>query len=58
MRLPKSKMRVDYSDRMREHWPELGDARLVPIDLEVENTFDDYRSGRDRVLETILSRSP
>lgn len=54
MHLPNSRLRVDYTDRRAEHWPEMGDSALVPIDLPVENSFQDYRAGRDRVLETVL----
>jgi len=35
---------------------DLGDAPLVPVDLAVGNSFEDYRSGRDQVLETILEQ--
>jgi hypothetical protein len=54
MHLPNSRLRIDYTDRLADHWPELGDAPLVPIDVAVENSFEDYRTGRDQVLETIL----
>ncbi len=55
LRLPKSQIEVNYSPLYREAMPELGDAPYLPVDLAVANSFEDYRSGRDRVLEAILS---
>lgn len=52
-RLPNSRLEVGYIEELRRLFPELGDT--VPIDVAVENTFEDYRSGRDRVLEAVLT---
>lgn len=52
-RLPNSRLEVGYTEELRRLFPELGDT--VPIDVAVENTFEDYRSDRDRVLETVLT---
>lgn len=52
-RLPNSRLQVGYTEALHHPFPELGDT--VPVDVAVENTFEDYRSGRDRVLETILN---
>jgi hypothetical protein len=54
LRLPNSGIVVNYSPIYREAMPELGDAPYLPVDISVEETFEDYRSGRDPVLETVL----
>jgi len=28
---------------------------VLPVDIEVENTFDSYRLGSDNVLEAVLA---
>jgi len=55
LQLPNSGLEVNYSPLYREMMPELGDAPFLPVDIPVEDSFEDYRDGRDRVLETILS---
>jgi hypothetical protein len=55
LRLPNSKLEVNYSPLYREAMPELGEAPYLPVDIPVENGFEDYRNGRDRVLDTVLS---
>lgn len=55
--LPNSKLRVDYTDKTRMRAPEYRDSDVLPVDLPVSNSFDDYRNGRDRVLEAVLAWS-
>lgn len=55
LRLPNSGIEVNYSPIYREAMPELGDAPYLPVDISVHNTFEEYQSGRDRVLETVLA---
>jgi hypothetical protein len=55
LRLPNSGIEVNYSPIYREAMPELGDAPFLPVDIPVLTTFEEYRSGRDRVLETVLA---
>ena len=47
---------MEYTDRLHDRapFPELGAARRLPVDLPAHNTFPDYVTGRDRVLETAL----
>ena len=52
--LPNSKLLLSYTTRGKNHWPELGDARFVAVDIAVENTIEDYMAGRDRVLERAI----
>ena len=52
--LPNSKLRVDYTDRVKLRAPEHEDHDVLPVDIAVKNQFADYRDGNDRVLETIL----
>ncbi len=58
MRLPRSGLRVDYTNRVKDHAPQLGDAPYVPLDLPVDLTFEEYRQGRDPVLEAALKYAP
>jgi hypothetical protein len=51
--LPNSKIEVSYSSKLWRLFPELGEARTIPIDLPAAWTWDDYRSGRDPMLEAI-----
>jgi hypothetical protein len=55
--LPNSGLHMEYTDRLHDGipFPELGTARLLPVDLPAHNTFQDYVAGRDRVLETALA---
>lgn len=55
LRLPNSKIEVNYSPIYRGATPELGDAPYLPVDVAVERTFEDYRDGRDPVLEAALA---
>ncbi len=54
LRLPNSNIEVNYSPIYREAMPELGEAPFLPVDLPVQPSFEDYRAGRDPVLEAIL----
>lgn len=53
LRLPKSGIEVNYSPLYRAAMPEL-DSPYLPVDLAVESSFADYRSGRDPVLDAAL----
>ena len=55
--LPNSGIEVDYSVRFYNPIPELGDVPYLPVDMAVENSFEDFRAGRDRVLEAVLAYS-
>ncbi len=52
--LPHSNLRVDYTNRLKDHMPELGDSPTVPVDIAVVNTFESVSAGRDLVLERVL----
>ena len=54
IRLPNSQLQVDYSIRFYESIPELGDALFLPVDVAIQNTFEDFRNGYDRVLNAAL----
>jgi hypothetical protein len=58
LELPNSGLQVNYSPLYRAAMPELGDSPYLPVDIPVEARFEDYRAGRDRALETILSWPP
>lgn len=55
LKLPNSGIIVDYTDKLHEPAPELGDSPYLPVDLSVSVSFEDYKSGRDPVLERILA---
>ena len=55
LRLPNSGIEVNYAPIYREAMPELGDAPYLPVDISVDRSFEDYRSGRDPILETVLA---
>ena len=52
--LPNSGLRVDYTDRVKMRAEELTGSDVLPVDVEVVNSFEDYRAGRDRVLEAVV----
>lgn len=54
--LPNSKITFSYTNRVRDHWAELGDALYIPVDVPLENTIADYLQGRDRILEYIIQK--
>lgn len=54
--LPNSKILVEYTTRVLRHWPELGDADRIPVDVEVPPQFEKYVNGIDPVLEYILRK--
>ena len=53
--LPNSKIMVYCSNAFSDAWPGYEGPTLVP-DIEVEQTFEDYRNGIDSVLKYVLSR--
>jgi len=55
MLLPNSKWRLEYTTRVKKHWPELKDSDHVPIDVEIVPNFKDYSKGIDPVLRYILN---
>ena len=54
LRLPNSGLRLEYTTRIKKHWPELGDVGMIPIDIEVPVRFSDYTKGVDAAMEAIL----
>jgi hypothetical protein len=50
--LPNSKLSVGYTESLHKPFPQLGNS--LPVDIQVDNSFEDYRVGRDHVLETIV----
>jgi hypothetical protein len=52
--LPNSKLKVGYTNKLKDHYPELGDKDLLPVDIPIEISFDDYINGRDRMIEKII----
>jgi len=55
MNLPNSGLRLEYTTRVKKHWPELGDASSVPIDVKISSTFASYSQGIDPIWEYIVN---
>jgi len=53
--LPNSRIKVSCSVKLWRPFPELGDARTIPIDVPAPWTWEDYRAGRDPVLSAVLT---
>ncbi|HET6602825.1 MAG TPA: hypothetical protein VFG21_01215 [Xanthomonadaceae bacterium] len=56
--LPQSGIAVDYTDEFRTVVEQFGHGPTIALDLEVAQTFDDYRMGLDPVLEAVLVAQP
>lgn len=56
MTLPNSDFLIEYTTKIKKHWPEHPDYDRVPVDVEVLPTFEAYSKGIDRVMEYILKR--
>ncbi len=54
-KLPNSKIRFGVTNRTKDHYPELGDAPYLPLDIPVDLTFEDYKNGQDPVLIAIMN---
>ncbi len=55
MQLPNSKLTIEYTTKIKKHWPELT-TDYIPVDVEINQTFDEYRQGIDPVLQFLLKR--
>lgn len=53
--LPNSGLEITYSARLRQPFPELGNATEIPLDIPAPPTWSSYRSGHDPALEAILA---
>ena len=56
VQLPKTGLTLRVSTLYWQNHPR-DDRSTLPVDLPINKTFEDYRSGRDRVLETVLNGS-
>jgi hypothetical protein len=56
LRLGRSQIKVDYTNRLHEPAPELVGLDALPLFAEVPVDFASYRAGRDPVLEWILAQ--
>lgn len=52
--LPNSKFLIEYTTKVKVHWPEQPDLDHIPVDVEIIPTFSAYAEGRDLVLEYIF----
>ena len=53
-KLPYSRLRIEYTTRIRKHWPGLGDADQVPLDISIPVLFSNYAKGYDPVVQYII----
>jgi len=56
LNLPYSGLRIEYTTKVKQHWPELGALNHVPVDHEVRPTYADFAVGRDAALEYIFNQ--
>lgn len=54
--LPYSDYLIEYTTKIKKHWPERPELSVVPVDISIDPDLDSYAHGRDKVLEYILSR--
>ena len=55
MTLPNSGFLIEYTTRIKAHWPEMPEADRIPVDVEIVPTFAAYKAGRDLVMEYLLN---
>ncbi len=55
MNLPNSDFLIEYTTKVKVHWPEQPSLDHVPVDVEIVPTFEGYSNGKDLVMEYLLS---
>ena len=55
MNLPNSNLLIEYTTKVKKHWPELNDLDHVPVDIKIVPNFTDYSKGIDPVLRYIYN---
>ncbi len=55
MALPNSRFLIEYTTKIKVHWPEEPNLDHIPVDIEIPPTFSGYSAGRDLVMEYILN---
>ena len=56
MYLPNSQLKIEYTTKVKKHWPELGTSDHLPVDIRITPSFKYYQQGKDEVLEYILQQ--
>lgn len=56
MNLPRSGFLMEYTTKVKKHWPERMDLDRIPVDKDMAPTWNYYKAGKDRVLEYILNQ--
>lgn len=56
MTLPNSGFLIEYTTRIKKHWPEKPDADRIPVDVSITPTLAAYAQGRDLVLEYLFKQ--
>lgn len=54
--LPNTKLNYDYTNKIKVHSAILGNDDKIPVDVEINRSFEHYRHGLDEVMEYILSQ--
>lgn len=54
MNLPNSGFLIEYTTKIKAHWPERPDLDHIPVDIEIVPSFEAYSNGSDAVLGYIL----
>ena len=55
MTLPNSRFLVEYTTKIKAHWPEKPNLDHIPVDVSIPPTFNAYSKGKDPVMEYILN---
>ena len=56
MSLPYSDYLIEYTTKIKKHWPERPQLTMIPVDIEILPDFESYRQGRGIVMEYILKQ--
>ena len=53
--LPHSRLNFDCTEKLKVHSPALLNSDRIPVDVLIPRSFELYASGRDEVMEYIMS---
>lgn len=56
MNLPNSNYLLEYTTRIKKHWPEKPELDRIPVDVYLPPNFQAYQSGEDVVMSYILKQ--
>ncbi|MEO9484884.1 MAG: hypothetical protein ABJG47_15600 [Ekhidna sp.] len=54
MNLPNSDYLIEYTTKIKKHWPERPELTMIPVDVEILPDFESYKIGKDKVMEYLI----